>query len=101
MELSPNNKHPLKIVNMGNNGTSNSLQCLHDPLVMSEMIKQLERLNHLTEEREKVVAEQVSWMRAYIDRTMPIKSHFWILLGSLSILASFAAVIQYIQKLTP
>lgn len=37
------------------------------------------------------------WLVSYIERTMPIKSHYWILLGSLSILAAFAAVIKYID----
>lgn len=58
-----------------------------------ELNRNFARLN----ERE---AEKDRWTKEYIDRTMPIKSHFWILLSSLSILASFAAVIQYLDKLT-
>lgn len=50
----------------------------------------------------KVVNDKVDtigkWAASYIDRTMPIKSHFYILLGSLSILGTFAAVMQYLDK---
>jgi len=50
----------------------------------------------------KVTNEKVDtigkWAANYIDRTMPIRSHFYILLGSLSILGTFAAVMQYLDK---
>lgn len=51
-----------------------------------------ERLNEQNEAKDK-------WVKEYIDRTMPIKSHFWILLGSLSILSAFAAVMHYIDRI--
>ena len=72
---------------------------MHEPEVVSSLAAQVERLNNLVEQREKAMREEQVWVKAYIDRTMPIRSHFWILLGSLSILSAFAAAIQYIQKL--
>lgn len=61
--------------------------------------RQLEILNGHFEKLNRREEAKDQWVKDYIDRTMPIKSHFWILLGSLSILASFAAVIHYIDKL--
>lgn len=52
--------------------------------------RELKRLNDITEKRDV-------WTQKYIDRTMPIRSHFLILVSSLSILASFAAVMKYIE----
>lgn len=56
------------------------------------VLRNMEALNQYHERND-------NWMRAYIDRTMPIKSHFLILLASLTILASFAAAIHFIDKL--
>ncbi len=38
------------------------------------------------------------WIRSYIDRSMPMRSHFIILFGSLSILSGFAVAIKYGEK---
>ena len=70
------------------------VDCKFQDSHLEELNRNFATLNRLSEDKDK-------WVKEYIDRTMPIKSHFWILLGSLSILASFAAVIQYIDKLTP
>lgn len=56
------------------------------------LLRNMEALNQYHERND-------NWMKSYIDRTMPIKSHYWILLGSLSILASFAAIIHFLDKL--
>lgn len=56
------------------------------------VLRNMESLNQYHERND-------NWMRQYIDRTMPIKSHFLILLASLTIVASFAAVIHFIDKL--
>lgn len=61
---------------------------------LEELNRNFATLNRLSEDRDR-------WVKEYIDRTMPIKSHFWILLGSLSILATFATVMQYVDKITP
>lgn len=63
--------------------------------------RQLEILNGHFERLNKQTEIRDEWVKEYIDRTMPIKSHFWILLGSLSILSAFAAVMEYIQRLNP
>lgn len=60
--------------------------------------RQLEILNKNFERLNKISETKEEWMKDYIDRTMPIRSHFWILLSSLSILAGFAALMQYINK---
>ena len=83
------------------NGFPQEVKCLHEPELFSQLTRQLERLNTLTEQRERAVEKQTQWITEYIDRTMPIKSHFWILLGSLSVLATFATVMEYIQRLVP
>lgn len=65
--------------------------CRYEDRDMQILNAHFEKLN----EREKVKDE---WMRDYVNKTMPIKSHYWILLGSLSILSSFAAIMQFIYR---
>ena len=80
--------------------SSNGLPfCLHEPEHIVGLAKQLERLNELIQERERAMEKEQVWVKDYIDRTMPIRSHFWILIGSLSVLSAFAAAIKYIEKL--
>lgn len=75
-----------------NNGLHS--ECRFEDTHLEELNRNFATLNRLSEDRDK-------WVKEYIDRTMPIKSHFWILIGSLSILATFATVMQYVEKITP
>lgn len=61
--------------------------------------EQLKILNSNFEILNKQADAKDEWMKDYINRTMPIKSHFLVLMGSLSVLASFAAIIHYIDKM--
>lgn len=68
--------------------------CNFQAQAIEELNKNWATLNKREEERDK-------WVKEYIDRTMPIKSHFWILVGSLSVLGTFAAAMEYIQRIGP
>jgi len=60
--------------------------------------RQLEILNNNFSVLNKQVEAKDKWVKEYIDRTMPIRSHIYILLASLSILSAFAAVMRFIEK---
>lgn len=66
--------------------------CRYENTQLHVLNEHLKHLNKITEDRDE-------WIKGYIDRSMPMKSHFWILLGSLSILSAFAAVMRYLEKL--
>ena len=59
-------------------------------------------LNKLNDNWEKHLAQterKEQWFREYVDRTMPVKSHFWILFGSLTLISAFATAMAYIEKI--
>lgn len=66
--------------------------CKFQGTQMEVLNEQFKTLNSLTNTRDE-------WIREYVNHSMPIKSHFWILLGSLSILSAFAAIMRYIEKI--
>lgn len=84
--------------------SSNGLHCYYDHrhgVSLERLNDNFARLMDITEKRDAWSQARETWMNEYVNRTMPIKSHFWILLGSLTILAGFAAAIEMIQKMTP
>lgn len=66
--------------------------CLFEDREISTLNQNFEKLNEIHEKKD-------AWMQNYVEKTMPIKSHFLILIGSLSVLAGFAALIRFIEKL--
>lgn len=76
---------------MSSNGLDREFCKAHES---KELLKDLEA--HM-ETQTKFLDAQTKWVNSYIERTMPIKSHFLILIGSLSILASFAAALKILD----
>lgn len=77
------------------NNLSHNTECKYEAHNNQDLV----RLNENWEKHLITTEKKDQWFREYVDRTMPIKSHFWILLGSLSLLSGFAAVMAYIQKI--
>lgn len=74
-----------------------SLTCYYD----RRDVAHLEKLNENFARLLDMVEKREAWVQDYVNRTMPIKSHIWILIASLSIVASFAAAMEVIQRITP
>lgn len=59
----------------------------------------MDRLDRTLAASNQLHQDHANWFRGYIERTMPIKSHYMILVGSLSILATFAAAMKIIDRI--
>lgn len=59
----------------------------------------LVKLNENWERHLEQTEAKDQWFREYVDRSMPVKSHFWILFGSLTLISAFATAMAYIEKI--
>jgi len=81
------------------NGQNDFQQLLFD--IRNHQLRTTAILGDLNETLSKATQQneiQHSWFRGYIERSMPIRSHYMILVGSLSVLAAFAAAMKIIDR---
>lgn len=79
------------------NGSFNICRAENSNAMLVNVIEQYRKIEVHMNTQIVQYKNEAEWMKKYIDRTMPIRSHYAILFGSLSILAGFAAILRYID----